>query len=51
MVYSYNDKRKEIRSVKIPKLKGSEAERVKTAKAPKTFLKTVMDMHLNIERR
>jgi len=50
MVYTYNEKHKELRLVETPRLKGSVAERVKKAKAPKAFLKTVMDTKLKIER-
>ena len=48
MVYSYDEKHKKLKSVKIPSLKGSMAERVKNAKVPNTFLNKVIDMKLNI---
>lgn len=48
MVYTYDEKNKQVKSVKIPKLIGSDAERVEEAKVPKAFLKSVMAIKLNI---
>lgn len=48
MVYTYDEKNKQVKSVKVPKLTGSDAERVEKAKVPKAFLKSVMAMKLNI---
>lgn len=48
MVYTYDEKTKQVIPVKVPKLTGSDAERVENAKVPKAFLKDVMAMNLNI---
>jgi hypothetical protein len=48
MVYSYDEKNKQVKSVKIPILKGKMAERVKNAKVPNSFLNKVSNMKLNI---
>lgn len=48
MVYSYNEKIKKLKSIAIPKLRGNEAEQVENAKAPKSFLRNVMSIKLNI---
>lgn len=48
MVYTYDEKNKQIKLVKVPKLVGSDAERVENSKVPKAFLKSVMAMKLNI---
>lgn len=48
MVYGYDEKNKKLKSVKIPNLKGSVAERVKDAKVPNSFLNKVSNMKLNI---
>ena len=48
MVYTYDEKHKRVKSVKVPRLTGSDAERVEKAKVPKAFLKSVMAMKLNV---
>jgi len=48
MVYIYDEKTKQVKSVKVPKLTGSDAERIEKAKVPKVFLAGVMAMKLNI---
>jgi len=48
MVYSYNEKQKQVKLVKVPKLKGSDAQRVENSKVPKSFLNNVMKMKLNV---
>ena len=49
MVYSYDEKNNQLKSVKIPKLKGSDAKRVEASRVPKSFLDSVMKMKLNIK--
>jgi len=49
MVYSYDDKQKQVKLVKVPKLNGSDAQRVESSKVPKSFLNTVMKMKLNVK--
>lgn len=48
MVYSYDEKNKQIILVKVPKLVGADAERVESAKVPKAFLSNIMKMKLNV---
>ncbi|WP_294965092.1 hypothetical protein [Sulfurimonas sp.] len=50
MVYSYDEKQKQVKLVKVPKLRGSDAQRVENADVPKEFLKRVMGIKLNIQR-
>ena len=49
MVYSYDEKSKKVKSVKVPKLMGKDAKVVEDAKVPKSFLNHVMKMKLNIK--
>ncbi len=48
MVYTYNETTKQIKSVSIPKLKGSDAKRIEEAKVPTAFLQKIMAMKLNV---
>lgn len=48
MVYSYDEKNKKIRLVKVPTLKGEDVKRVENAKVPISFLNSVMKLKLNI---
>lgn len=50
MVYSYDEKKQEVKLEKIPKLHGRDAQRVENADVPKEFLKKVMGIKLNIQR-
>ena len=50
MVYSYDEKQKQVKLVKVPKLEGSDAQRVENSDVPKVFLKKVMGTKLNIQR-
>ncbi|WP_294885987.1 MULTISPECIES: hypothetical protein [unclassified Sulfurimonas] len=50
MVYSYNEKNKQLKSISVPKLKGNDAQQVEKSKAPKLFLRDVMAIKLNIIR-
>ena len=48
MVYSYDEKSKKVKLVKVPKLLGKDAKLVQDSKVPATFLNNVMKMKLNI---
>ncbi|MCF6310556.1 MAG: hypothetical protein L3J19_08830 [Sulfurimonas sp.] len=48
MVYSYDEKQKQVKLVKVPKLHGGDARRVESLKVPKSFLNNVMKMKLNV---
>lgn len=50
MVYEYDQSKKIATLVKMPKIKGVAAKRIIKDKAPKTFLKTVMNMQLKVTR-
>ncbi len=50
MVYSYNERNNQLKPISVPKLKGSDAQHVEKSEAPKSFLKHVMAMKLNITR-
>ena len=50
MVYSYNKTTKKVRAVKMPKIKGEDAERIKAAEAPNDFLTKVKEMKLRVTR-
>ena len=48
MVYTYNENTKQIKSVSIPKLQGSDAKRIEETKVPTAFLQKIMAMKINI---
>ena len=48
MVYTYDEKNKKLKSVKVPKITGNDAIKIKNAKVPKSFLESVMKIKLNI---
>jgi len=48
MVYVYNEKNQKIQLVKVPTLKGEDANRIENAQVPKSFLNSVLKMKLNI---
>lgn len=50
MVYTYDEKSKQVKLVKVPKIHGDDAQLIEKAKVPKTFLANVMKMKLNIKR-
>ena len=50
MVYTYDEKNKQVKPVSVPKLKGNDAKRVMESTVPKAFLERVMNIKLDIQR-
>lgn len=50
MTYKYDTNKKDVILVETPKINGASAKRIINDKAPKTFLKTVMNMQLKVTR-
>ncbi len=50
MVYTYDEKTKQVKSVSVPRLHGDDAKRIEEAEVPRDFLNKVMKLKLNIQR-
>jgi len=50
MVYTYDEKSKKVKVAKMPKIVGEDAQRMKRAKVPQSFLDDVMAIKLNITK-
>ena len=48
MVYSYDEKSKKVKLMKVPRLLGKDAKLVQDSKVPATFLNNIMKMKFNI---
>lgn len=48
MVYSYNEKKREVKAVKTPKIKGKDAKRMKEASTPVELFEKINGMNFNV---
>ena len=48
MVYSYDEKNKQVKLMKVPKLVGEDAKTVQESKVPVSFLNNIMKIKLNV---
>ena len=50
MIYSYDEKSKQLISLKMPSLKSDEVKRITKMRAPKAFINDIMNIKINVKK-